>query len=121
MPRPCKLRKVCGQPTICRFKPCGIPAAELETVTLTLDEFEALRLADIEKLYQEDAAKSMKVSRQTFGNIIESAHRKVADAIVNAKMLIIEGGNIQMTESRPCGCSGHGNSKHFKQCKRGQV
>ena len=121
MPRPCKLREVCGKPAIGRFKPCGIPVSELEVVTLTLDEFEALRLADIEKLYQEDAAVRMNVSRQTFGNIIESAHGKVADVLVNAKLLIIEGGNIQMIENRPCGCRGHGNSNHFKKCKRGRI
>jgi predicted DNA-binding protein (UPF0251 family) len=112
---------VYGKPSIGRFKPCGIPITELEMVILTLDEFEALRLADMEGLYQEDAASRMKVSRQTFGNIIESAHRKVADVLINAKMLIIEGGNIQMTENEPCGCRRHENSNHFKKCKRGQI
>lgn len=121
MPRPCKLREVYGKPSIDRFKPCGISITELEIVILTLDEFEALRLADMEGLYQEDAATQMKVSRQTFGNIVESAHRKVVDVLINAKLLIIEGGNIQMTENRPCRCRGHGNFNNFKKCKRGQI
>jgi len=68
----------------------------LEVEILTLDEFEAVRLADLEGLYQEQAAEKMKVSRQTFGRIIESAHRKVAAALVKGKALRIEGGNIQM-------------------------
>ena len=67
----------------------------LEEVNLTLDELEAIRLADLGELYQEDAAKKMNVSRQTFGNIINSAHKKIADALLNAKALKIEGGNIE--------------------------
>jgi ArsR family transcriptional regulator len=67
-------------------------------VVLTIDEFEAVRLADLDGLYQEDAAKKMNVSRQTFGNIIESAHKKIADTIVNAKALRIKGGIVKMTQ-----------------------
>ena len=70
----------------------------LEEVNLELDELEALRLGDLEGLYQEDAARKMNVSRQTFGNIAASAHRKVADALVNAKALRIEGGVVRMME-----------------------
>jgi len=68
----------------------------LEIEILTLDEFEAIRLADLDGLYQEQAADKMKVSRQTFGRIIESAHRKIATALVKGKALKIEGGNVQM-------------------------
>jgi len=67
----------------------------LEEINLTLDELEAIRLADLEGLYQEDAAKKMNISRQTFGNIINSAHKKIADALLNAKALKIEGGTIE--------------------------
>ena len=70
----------------------------LEEVNLTLDELEAIRLADLGGLYQEDAAKKMNVSRQTFGNIINSAHKKIADALLNAKALKIEGGNIERVD-----------------------
>lgn len=66
---------------------------ELEEVQLELDEVEAMRLADLENLYQIDAAKKMGVSRQTFGNIIVRAHKKVAEAILGGKALrIIIGG-----------------------------
>jgi predicted DNA-binding protein (UPF0251 family) len=54
-------------------------------VELTIDELEAIRLADLEKLYQEEAAEIMGVSRQTFGRIVKSAHKKIADALVNIK------------------------------------
>ena len=67
----------------------------LEEVNLTLDELEAIRLADLTELYQEDAAKKMNISRQTFGNIINSAHKKIADALLNAKALKIEGGVVE--------------------------
>lgn len=92
MSRPFKCRRVCGNPKTEYFKPRGIPISSLEEVSLTIDEFEAIRLADLEGLYQEDAAKKMNISRQTFGNIIESAHKKIADSIVNAKALKIKGG-----------------------------
>jgi len=70
----------------------------LEEVNLTLDELEAVRLADLEGLYQEDAAKKMNISRQTFGNIINSAHKKIADVLLNAKALKIEGGTIERVD-----------------------
>jgi uncharacterized protein len=98
MPRPCKLRNVACDPEALSFKPCGIPRRNLEAVLMTLDELEALRLADLEGLYQEDAAKQMNVSRQTFGNIISSAHRKVADFLINSKSLTIEGGSVTMNK-----------------------
>jgi len=60
-----------------------------------LDELEAVRLADFAELYQEDAARKMNVSRQTFGNIIKSAHKKIADALLQGKALKIEGGFIK--------------------------
>ena len=64
--------------------------AELSEVILLAGEVEAIRLADHEKLYQEEAALKMKISRQTFGRIIESAHSKIADALINGKALKLE-------------------------------
>lgn len=90
MPRPIKCRHVRGTPGTDYFKPRGIPLSDLQEVGLTLCEFEAIRLADLEGLYQEDAAKKMAISRQTFGNIIATAHKKIADALVNGKALKIE-------------------------------
>jgi predicted DNA-binding protein (UPF0251 family) len=70
----------------------------LEEVNLALDELEAIRLADFEGLYQEDAAEKMNISRQTFGNIINSAHKKIADVLLHAKALKIEGGAIERVD-----------------------
>ena len=92
MVRPCKCRRISGEPEAGYFKPRGIPCSSLVEVTLTLDEFEAVKLADLNGEYQEEAAKKMNISRQTFGIIIERARKKLADAIVNGKALKIEGG-----------------------------
>jgi len=98
VPRPFRIRRVCCDPDSDYFKPRGIPVTALEKVSLSLDELEAMRLGDLEGMYQEEAAKKMNVSRQTFGNIVTSARRKVADALVNAKALKIEGGVVKMIE-----------------------
>ena len=98
MSRPCRCRRIRCRPDTNYFKPRGIPLDALEEVNLTLDELEAIRLADLGELYQEDAAKKMNISRQTFGNIIDSAHKKIADALLNAKALKIEGGNIERVD-----------------------
>lgn len=95
MARPCRCRRIKCSPDTNYFKPRGIPADMLEEVNLSLDELEAVRLADWEGLYQEDAAKKMDISRQTFGNIIERAHKKIADVLLNAKALKIEGGTVE--------------------------
>jgi predicted DNA-binding protein (UPF0251 family) len=83
-------------PGVTYFKPAGIPLRVLEEVVVTLDEVEALRLADLEGLYQEEAAERMKISRPTFSRLIESAHKKVAEALVEGKALRLEGGPVQM-------------------------
>ena len=77
-------------PNTSYFKPRGIPLVELEEVSLSLDELEALRLADYEGRYHEDAAQEMKISRPTFGRIVNDARRKVAEALTQGKALRIE-------------------------------
>jgi len=98
MPRPVNERRLDSAIPSRVMKPAGIPARDLEEVTLGFDEAEALRLADIEGLYQEAAARSMGVSRQTFGRIIESARRKTADAVLNGKALRLDGGEVTIWE-----------------------
>jgi len=99
MPRPRHCRRVAHLPESNYYKPRGIPLSALQQITLTVDELEAIRLADFEGMYQEDAAKKMNISRQTFGRIIESAHRKIADALTNGKALLIEGGPIELIDA----------------------
>lgn len=78
------------------FKPAGIPVPDLEVVVLTLEEVEALRLVDFEGLEQEEAAEKMGISRKTLWRELQSARRKVADALTNSKAIQIEGGNYKM-------------------------
>jgi len=94
MPRPRRCRWVGARPNSTYFKPRGIPLAVLDEIILTVDEHEAIRLNDLEGLEQEEAAKRMKISRQTFGRILASARKKIADAIINAKAIKIEGGDF---------------------------
>jgi predicted DNA-binding protein (UPF0251 family) len=68
----------------------------LTGICLTIDEFEAIRLADLEELTHAEAAKSIRVSRPTFTRILSAAHRKIADALVNIKAIKIEGGCCQI-------------------------
>jgi predicted DNA-binding protein (UPF0251 family) len=98
MARPKKCRWVCCEPSVNYFKPRGIPMTELERISLAVDELEALRLKDLGGLEQEQAAATMNVSQPTFHRILESAHSKVADALVNGKAIRIEGGDYMVRE-----------------------
>ena len=89
MPRPFRARRICCKPQANYFKPRGIPIDRLKEIDLGADELEAIRLVDLKELYHEDAAKEMNVSRQTLGNILHAAHKKVAEALIQAKALKI--------------------------------
>jgi len=112
-------------PSVTYYKPRGIPLAVLQCVELTVDELEAIRLADFEHLYQEQAAQQMNISRQTFGRILDVAHAKVADALLHGKALSIRGGPIQITEPAAGAdpCPGKGNTLHEGRrcCRRGRT
>jgi predicted DNA-binding protein (UPF0251 family) len=90
------MRHIGFRPAAGLFKPAGVPACALEQVTLTLDEVEALRLADLNGLHHEQAAAEMEISRPTFSRIVEEARRKVADALIHGKALRLEGGAVKM-------------------------
>jgi predicted DNA-binding protein (UPF0251 family) len=109
MPRPHKCRNIDGSFAVSAFKPAGVPGRGLAVVELRLDELEAIRLADLEGFYQEQAAEKMGISRATFGRVLDSAHQKVADALLNGKMLTFTGGNVVMSDQRNfiCGDCGH--------------
>ena len=100
MSRPRHCRRVAQLPQANYHKPRGIPLSVLEEITLTVDEFEAIRLTDLEGLYQADAAEEMNISRQTLGRVLESAHKKIADALVHGKALLIKGGPIEIIAPR---------------------
>lgn len=90
MPRGKKCRHIGSKPNATYYKPKGIPLCELDEVSLSLDEFEAIRLADLERMDQVTAAGHMGISRATFGRILERAHRAIAEALVQGKAIAIE-------------------------------
>ena len=96
MPRPKCTREIENLPAVSWFKPAGVPLRDLEEVVLTLDEIEAMRLADVEGLYQEQVAEQMKVSRPTVGRILASARKKIATALVQGKAIRMEGGSVNI-------------------------
>ncbi len=95
MPRPQKSRKIHYPPMFNEFKPMGVGGRMLEKIVMTIDEYEALRLADYLGYSQEEAADEMEISRPTFTRLIESARKKVAEMLVQGKKLVISGGNIE--------------------------
>jgi predicted DNA-binding protein (UPF0251 family)/phage FluMu protein Com len=109
MPRPCKCRLIAAPPQVSAFKPAGVPGCDLESIELGLDELEALRLADLEGLYHDAAAERMRISRATFGRLVECARHKVACALFQSKMLLFSGGPVVMRGMRTFECAECGN------------
>jgi predicted DNA-binding protein (UPF0251 family) len=89
MARPIKPRRVQFDPKAVYFKPRALPLSTLEEVELNLDEMEALRLCELEELDQIEAAKEMQISQSTLQRLLSSAHKKIADALINGKAIKI--------------------------------
>jgi predicted DNA-binding protein (UPF0251 family) len=109
MARPRRCRCVGFVPSVAYFKPRGVPLRYLEEVCLLVEELEAMRLHDARGLGQEECGKLMNVSQPTFHRILESARRKVAEALVQGKALRIEGGDFEMA-MRKFACRTCGNT-----------
>ena len=103
MPRPRKRRLLDRAPRPAIYKPAGVPLDGLRRITLLQEELEALRLADLEGLTQEEAAGRMGVSRSTFQRMVTQARRQVALALVEGQALQIEGGTFEVAPPRPRG------------------
>ena len=103
MARPTKCRRVCLLPSNTEFTPACSQAVD-ETVVMGIDEYETIRLIDLEGLQQEEAAGQMNVARTTVQAIYNNARKKLADCLVNGKRLLIQGGQIEVCcQERPCG------------------
>ncbi|MCF7795457.1 DUF134 domain-containing protein [Patescibacteria group bacterium] len=89
MPRPRSKRRIKFNPEITYFKPQGIPMRKIEIVELTKEEIEAYRLRYIKELDQKEAAKEMNTSTSTYQRIIDSAYKKIANALINGKAIKI--------------------------------
>ena len=106
MARPSRCRRICIEPAYDSFAPEGISCGE--QVILTVDEYEVIRMIDLEKLTHEQCARQMDISRTTVTEAYEAAREKVADSIVHGKQLLIEGGNYRLCD---------GSAIHFCQRK----
>lgn len=106
--RPKQKRLIKFFPEITYFKPAGVPVRELNIETLSLDEVEAIRLADLEGLTQEQGAAKMKINRITFLRIIDSARNKIAKALIYGKAIKLKGGEIIMPNLDGTGPRGQG-------------
>lgn len=104
MARPQKLRRVCSMPCRRRFGPLGERPASDDVVTISLDEYEAVRLIDLEGMTQEECADAMHVARTTVQGIYLAARKKLADILVNGKTLLIEGGSVQLCDGGNAAC-----------------
>lgn len=104
MPRPMKRRKVCSLPESNKFGPLDSPLDDQEYVNMTVDEYETIRLIDLEGFNQEECAKQMNIARTTVQGIYIEARRKLAESLVNGKALIIEGGEYRLCEDIGNGC-----------------
>lgn len=117
MPRPCKRRRICAMPMICRFTPQGGEAGE-PAIRMTVDEFEAIRLIDREGLTQEECAQRMDVARTTVQAIYNSARGKIAECLVVGRELLIDGGEYTLCGGTQSCCPGrhrHGCCKHKQE------
>jgi uncharacterized protein len=120
--RPKKNRAVEFLPDVTYFKPRGVPMSLLEERQLAVDELEAIRLKDLEDLDQEEAAKRMEVSRATFQRVLESARRKVAEALVKGMAIRVEGGHYSFPQGNrlfKCEACGHQWEVPFGTGQRG--
>ncbi len=100
MARPHKERRVELLPPVTHYKPAGVPLRSIDEVVLTIEEMEAIRLADIEELDQGAAAERMEVSRPTFHRIVNKAHKKIATALWSGQALRVDGGTFRVAHRR---------------------
>lgn len=106
MPRPPKKRRVCQMPKWGRFVPEGTVCRNQETIQMTVEEYETLRLIDLEEKTQEECAAQMGVARTTVQSIYHQGRKKVAEALVTGKVLLIEGGDYRLCEYGAERCAG---------------
>ena len=124
MPRRKRHRLVTKEPPVSVYKPAGIPVMELEEILISIDEFEALRLADFEGLSQRDASTAMQISQPTFNRVLSSARSKVASGLVQGYVLRIEGGRYRLADGTgileciDCGASADMSSEDKSSCPK---
>ena len=102
MPRPAKCKRVCAPPAFPRFGPAGETRGE--TVEMSVEEYETIRLIDWEQMTQEECSQQMQVSRATVQALYDRARNKLAGCLVNGQQLVIQGGHYHFCTGRHHGC-----------------
>ncbi len=104
MPRPMKWRRVCSLPETCEFGPLGRDSDFQDNIIMTIDEYETIRLIDLENFTQEECAEQMNIARTTVQGIYNEARRKLARSLVNGMTLQIQGGEYLICDGKRNGC-----------------
>lgn len=102
MARPTRCRRICREPVYDNFAPDNV--LQTEDVTLTIDEYETIRLIDLEKQTHEQCARQMDISRTTVTELYENARYKIADSLINGKRLHISGGHYRICDGTNSCC-----------------
>ncbi len=113
MPRPVKRRLVCNLPDYSAYGPLNHSSLDKDIIVMSIEEYETIRLIDVEGLDQEQCAENMEVARSTVQRIYNDARKKIAESLVNGKTLRIEGGNYKI-------CSGDFRNDRCGKCRRHQ-
>lgn len=111
MPRPRKCRRVCCLPWNAAFGPISGRVSE-NSVVMSVDEYETIRLIDLMGFTQEECAAQMNVARTTVQGIYNDARKKLADVLVNAREMVIQGGDYMLCDSKEASCGCGGCRKH---------
>jgi len=118
MPRPRKYRKVCCLPQSNLYGPINGIVDDRKMIQMTVEEYETIRLIDLEGLTQEECAVRMQVARTTVQKISTDARGKIAESLVNGHILRIEGGDYQLygDNERIYGCGGCRRDRCKRRC-----
>jgi len=121
MGRPKICKRIFGEPKIICFKPdVKVDYQKSESIEITMEEFEAIRLKDYLKIKQQKVAEIMGISQPTLHRILISARENVANALVEGKILNIKGGNYMKAEKRykcrKCGFEWQSPQKEYEKC-----
>ncbi len=116
MVRPRKCRRVCGLPGVDRFGPLDEQLRENMAINMTVEEYETIRLIDLEGKTQQECSERMEVARTTVQGIYDVARKKLADALVNGKLLHIAGGDYEL-----CTRGGPGQCKWRQECPKRRI
>ncbi len=116
MARPRKWRKVCSMPENSQFGPLDSYDDKPDFINMTVDEYETIRLIDLEGFTQEECAVQMNIARTTVQGIYNGARKKVSESLVNGKVLLIEGGEYRLCDGSGPGC-GEGGCRRKRHCR----